>query len=206
MYPTIIEYIEQNPVEVFAALTGVVSIWLNTRVSKWGWIWGIASIIPYLYIFFTARLYQDFLLHVFYLGMSVYGFWSWVFRRTASGKQLPISWSTRQELLILLLLGAFGTGASGYFFANYTDADLPYWDAFTTVFSLIGTWLLAQKRMENWLVWLLVNTCAIGVYGYKGLYITAALYSIYWLLAWRGWWRWQHLKKATEAHNQAPAA
>ena len=185
------EYVAANPIEVFAAVTGILSIWLNTRQSKWGWVWGMVSIVPYGYVFFVNRLYQDFILHLFYLSMSVYGFWSWTFQRTKSGNVLPVSRSQPPELLLLSVMGVLGVGISGWLFATYTDADLPYWDAFTTVFSFIGTWMLARKRLENWLLWLIVNTCAIGIYFYKELYVTSVLYGIYWGLAVVGWQRWR---------------
>lgn len=96
----------------------------------------------------------------------------------------------------LVALGAVGTGAIGYAFDHYTDADLAYWDAFTTSFSLVGQYMLAKKKLENWLLWIGVDAVATGIYAYKELYLLSLLYFLYLGLAAYGYQQW----KKTLAH------
>ncbi|MGF1533205.1 MAG: nicotinamide riboside transporter PnuC [Bernardetiaceae bacterium] len=178
-------------IELLAALAGIISIWYNTQVSVRGWLWAIVSVTPYLYIFFVAKLYQDLLLHIVYLVMAIYGYWQWTRKDAQQRPVLPITYTPAPERYAWAVAGVAATGLSGWFFGTFTDTDLPYWDALTTVFSLIATWMLARKRIENWPIWIFVDTFAVFIYAYKGLYITSGLYAIYWVLALMGWRRWR---------------
>jgi nicotinamide mononucleotide transporter len=75
--------------------------------------------------------------------------------------------------------------------ANFTDAAVPYGDAFTTVASLVAQWLMARKRLESWLFWIAVDGVAIGIYWYKSLYLTSGLYAVFLILASLGWLEWR---------------
>src|SRR5207248_111226 len=92
--------------------------------------------------------------------------------------------------LCLLALGAAGTGALGYVMATRTDAALPFWDAGTTVFSLVAQWLTAQKAIESWPLWIAIDIVYVGIYIAKDLDLTAVLYAIFIALAFYGWQQW----------------
>ena len=100
---------------------------------------------------------------------------------------------------MLIVLGAVGTVVIGYLFDTYTDADLAYWDAFTTAYSLVGQYMLAHKKIENWILWIVVDTVASGMYVYKGLYLLALLYFLYLGLATYGYLNWK--KSMTEVSS-----
>jgi nicotinamide mononucleotide transporter len=82
-------------------------------------------------------------------------------------------------------------GAIGLFLKKFTDTDVPWWDAFPTAGSVIATWLLARKHIENWPAWLIVNAVAVALFIYKSLVLTAILYVIFWLMAVWGWRTWR---------------
>ena len=82
--------------------------------------------------------------------------------------------------------------AIGYFLLRYTDTDVPWWDAFPTAASLVGQFLLGRKYIENWLVWLVVNVVSVGLFAYKGLWLTVLLYSLFAALSVVGWRAWRH--------------
>ena len=78
---------------------------------------------------------------------------------------------------------------------RYTDSNVPWCDAFTTALSIIGMWMLARKYLEQWWVWMVVDVVCVGLYIYKGLYFTAALYALYAVVAVMGWANWKRLMK-----------
>jgi nicotinamide mononucleotide transporter len=79
---------------------------------------------------------------------------------------------------------------------QFTDSDVPWWDAFPTAFSLVGQWLLGRKYVENWPVWLVVNLVATALFAYKGLWLTVGLYALFALLSVAGWRAWRQLDRA----------
>jgi nicotinamide mononucleotide transporter len=80
--------------------------------------------------------------------------------------------------------------ATGSVLLNFTDTDVPWWDAFPTAFSLIGQYLLAHKRLENWAVWIIVNIVAAGLFAWKALWLTTLLYLVFIALSVLGWRTW----------------
>lgn len=183
--------------ETLGAITGVLSIYLNTRQSPWGWPIGMISIFCYLYVFWEVFLFGDVLLHLVYLVMAVYGWYQWLYGKTEGGKKLKISKLNRAFLYKLLVLAGAGTLLLGFLFVHYTPSNtLPYADAFTTAFSLVGTYMLARKYIENWLLWIVVNLACIYIYYLKALYITSILYFIYLILAVVGYLSWQKILKS----------
>ncbi|MEM1137103.1 MAG: nicotinamide riboside transporter PnuC [Bacteroidota bacterium] len=179
-----------NPIEAVSALFGIICVYLTARENIWGWPTGILSVALGIYIFLQQRLYGDMGLHVVYVILGFYGWYNWLY----GGKnksELPISRSSFMNLTMLVVVGIFGTIALGFFLSNYTDADVPFWDAFTTVFSLIAQYQLTKKYIENWIVWIVVDVICVGLYFYKGIYIYSFLYLVYLFLATMGFLNWR---------------
>lgn len=162
---------------------------LLSREIVWAWPAGIIGSFLGLLVVFEARLYLDSGLYLFYVLLGAYGWYLWEFGEKGR-PELPIIHTPKREWPLLIGLGVLGTLCLGYIFANYTDADLPFWDAFTTSFSLVGTWMQARKHLENWLLWLVVDAVYIGVYVYKGLFAFAILSGIYLILATYAYFHW----------------
>lgn len=181
---------EFNWIELLAVLFGLVAVYFNTREIVWGWPVGIVGVVLSGILFYEVRLYSDLILHVVYVVLGFYGWYEWLYggRNNAALRVTTLSSST---ILALLVLGAVGTGAIGYAFDRYTDADLAYWDAFTTSFSLVGQYMLAKKKLENWLLWIGVDAVATGIYAYKELYLLSLLYFLYLGLATYGYHQWK---------------
>ncbi|MEK6481456.1 nicotinamide riboside transporter PnuC [Catalinimonas sp. 4WD22] len=186
---------EINYIELLALVFGVLSVWFNTRELVWGWPTGIVGTVLSGIIFLEARLYSDLILHIFYVILGFYGWYEWLYGGRRSGgrnkQELKVSTLSKSRLLFLMLLGGLGWAGFGYFFDNYTDADLAYWDAFTTSFSFIGTYMLARKRIENWILWIVVDAVAAGIYMYKELFLLSLLYFLYLGLATYGFINWR---------------
>lgn len=183
-----------NWMEATATLFGIICVALMIKRIIWCWPAGIIQVVLYVYIFWEARLYSDMLLHIVYIFLNAYGWYHWLHGGKDHDK-LPVT-KLGNRLWIWVAIGLVGTALWGAGMGAWTDADLPYGDAFTTVISLVAQWLLIRKRLENWILWIVVDIAAIGIYWHKGLYFTTFLYAVFLVLATIGYSDWR------KAHNK----
>ncbi|HBS06084.1 MAG TPA: aminotransferase [Leptospiraceae bacterium] len=180
-------------IEWLAVLAGLLCVWFTIRENIWCWPLGLVQVSLYVWIFYNAKLYSDFLLHIVYIFLQFYGWYSWLY----GGKghtELSIRRMSISGFLITLVLTLLATFLWGAGMERYTDASLPYWDAFTTMASLTAQWLLTRKKLDSWIFWISVDIVAIGVYFYKGLLPTAGLYAVFLFLASAGFWKWSRIR------------
>jgi nicotinamide mononucleotide transporter len=160
-------------------------------------------------VFFAAKLYSDTILQFFFFAIQAYGWRHWrqgeQHGSPQGGLALPVTRLGMAAIVGWIALGAGLTVGWGWFMHRTTDAALPWWDAFILVFSLIAQWLQAQKNLECWAGWLLVNTVAIGVYWAKGLQLTSGLYLIFWAMSLWGWREWSRSMLGRGASPQVPS-
>lgn len=193
-----------TPLEWVAVLTGFACVWLAARESLWNFPTAIISCGLYVLVYYRTQLYSDCGLQVFFILFNLYGWYVWRFggrNRT----ELPVTRARPAEWAILLALAAIFTAGSGYYLAHHTDAALPYWDSFTTGGSLVGQYLLIRKRLENWLVWIVVDIIYVPILWYKQLYPTTALYALYLGLAVYGYLEWRRALVPASAPEKLPA-
>ncbi len=186
----VLQYLQANPIEICGFAFTVLSIWLNTKQNPWGWGVGILGILCYIYVFASVWLLGDFLLNIYFFITSIYGWYLWKFAKKED-KHLAVSRTSFAEIKILIVIGVVATFLLGKLLSSYPQAAVPYWDAETTAFSLIGQWLLVRKKIENWLVWLFVNLQYVAIFFYKDLIATSLLYAILAILAIKGWYEWK---------------
>ena len=174
-------------IEILATIFGFLCVLFTIRKNIWCWPTGLVQVILYIFVFYQAKLYSDLILHVVYVGMQLYGWWFWL--RGNNGTEASITKVGRP----LLWIGgcALTTFFWGIGMDSFTDASLPYWDAFTTVASLIAQYLLCKKKLESWYFWIAVDVVAIGVYFYKELYFTSGLYTTFLVMAIIGLISWK---------------
>ncbi|GFM77593.1 MULTISPECIES: nicotinamide riboside transporter PnuC [Pseudomonas] len=177
--------------ELFAAALGVIAVWLTVKQNPWCWPIGLVMVVIYIWIFFDVKLYSDMLLQVIYAGLQVYGWLQW----TRHGNGLPVRAVTvlpGAPVLSGLAIGAVISLVLGAFMAHLTDAAQPWLDAALTGFSLVAQVWMAQKRLQCWPLWIVLDIIFVGLFVYKGLYLTAALYGLFTLLAVQGWREWRN--------------
>jgi nicotinamide mononucleotide transporter len=176
--------------EIIAAILGVVNVWLVVRRSVWNYPFGIAMVSLYAFVFFQARLYSDAILQGYYFVIQIYGWWYWLQGRASDGRIQPelMSSAGRLAASAVTLIGA---AAGGWFFSNYTNAAAPWLDAFIASASVTAQYLMSIRKIENWVWWIVVDVVAIGVYFWKELYPTTALYAIFLALSIWGLIGWQ---------------
>lgn len=184
-----------SPWEIAAAALGLIYLLLAVRRSLWCWLCAFASTSIYLVIFLRATLYMQAALQLFYLAMAIYGFVEWRRGRSDSGGLAIQSWSARQHALALLLVAA-ATLVNGWLLVRYTNGAAPYVDAFVTWGSIVTTWMVARRVIENWLYWLVVDGVAAALYYSQGLLFTTLLFVIYLGIVVRGYIVWRREQSA----------
>lgn len=179
-----------SPYEIAGALFGALAVWLTARENVWCWPVGLLNVGLYVVVFHDARLYADMWLQVVYAVLCLYGWYAWLHGGAEHGA-LEVSRTPRRWRWPLLLLGSAGAALLGFLLQRRTDASLPYWDSSTTAFSLVAQWMQTRKWLENWLVWIVVDVVYVGMYLYKHLLPTAALYTVFLALAVMGVREWR---------------
>ncbi len=178
-----------NPLEAAAALFGVVAVWLTTRENVWCWPLGLVNVALSGIVFYEARLYADAGLQVVYVALCLYGWYQWL--RGGPGKgALRVSRTPGAWLVGLFALGAWTAVLLGLALRSLTDASLPFWDSSTTAFSLVAQGMQTRKWIENWPIWIAVDLVYVGMYVYKELFLMAALYLVFLVLAVMGLRQW----------------
>lgn len=180
-----------EPLEIIGFIFGVAGVWLTSRGNIWCFPVGLVNVAVSLFLFFNHKLYSDTLQQAVYIVLLSYGWYQWA--NGTTGKDLPVRNITLTDLLYSVLAGVVLTGALGYFFSVYTDADLPWIDAGATSLSFIAQFFIARKVIQNWIIWIAVNMIYIGVYLYKDLHLYAVLFAIYLILAIYGYRSWKQV-------------
>ena len=197
MLHELLHWIVIHYIEFIAVIAGIAYVYLSAKQVIWCWPVGIVNVVLSIYVFFVTKLYQDAILQGFYLIMSIYGWYNWL-HGGKNKSELQVSRLSLHLAIFILIIAAVAIVACGYFFNNYTDAALPYWDATTTVWGIIGTYLMAKKIIDNWVVWILIDILNVCIYYYKDLFGFTVLYFIFTILAVYGlkeWLRDYRLKK-----------
>jgi nicotinamide mononucleotide transporter len=188
-----ISWFSGNYVEVLGVITGLVYLYFSVRQIIWLWPFGIISSALFILIFFNSKFYADMGLQVYYLGVSIYGwiYWSRGAVDRDERSTLPVRRINRQQALVLSVIGILLLLGIVYILKQFTDSDVPWGDGFTTAGSIVATWMLARKILEHWMVWVVVDIVAAGLYFYKGLYPSFLLYLIFTIIAVVGFFQWK---------------
>jgi nicotinamide mononucleotide transporter len=176
--------------ELVAAVIGALSVWLSTRQNILSWPTAIVNVVLYVFVFREARLYADMGLQVIYAVLSVYGWYEWL-HGGENRTELRVSRTGPRLGVVLAAIAAAGALTLGFVLRGATDAALPFMDSFLSSTSLVAQWMMTRKKLENWLVWIGVDVLYVGMFVFKGLYLTAALYAVFLALAVAGYRDWR---------------
>ncbi len=168
---------------------GLLYLWLEYKANIWLWV--VGAIMPMVHgvLYFQSGIYADAAMQLYYVLAGVYGLVVWKRRPKKSDdghiRHTPTRWIVPLVAVYAVLHIAF------YFFlAECTDSRVPFFDSMSTALSIVAMWMLSRKLVEQWLVWLVVDMISVGLYLYKGIPITAGLYTLYCILAVAGYVRW----------------
>jgi nicotinamide mononucleotide transporter len=179
------------PAEWAAVVLALGYLLLAVRQNAWCWACAIASSGIYLMLFARGGLQMQAVLQVFYIGMAVYGWRAWRGGVVAGGDALPVTrWSaTRHAIGIGFVLAV--SLLNGWIMARSQGGLVPYVDALVAWVSVLATWLVARKVLENWLYWIAIDAIAALLYWSQGFHATAVLFIVYVVIAVRGYLAWR---------------
>lgn len=216
-------WVQNNYIEIFGAITGIIYVFLEIRQNIWLWPVGIVTSAVYIYVFFTSKFYADMSLQVYYLAISALG-WYWWTRggaRSESGRpgegekgrgveeekerggEKEKGRNGELEVTRLRLKTGVGVGVSFLILytiiyivlKKFTDSPVPAWDGFITSLSVVATWMLARKIYEHWYLWVVVNGVSAVIFFERELYPTVILYIVYGLMSIAGMIEWKKTMK-----------
>jgi len=174
--------------EIPAVLSAILYVVLAAKKNRWCFLYGLISSLIYVYLTIELKLYFDSFINAYYILMSVVGWINWSsVEKEDNVPVIKMGWKKFISYLTLTLLLSL---LFGWWAANYTDDALPYWDAFTTLFALLGTYWLVKRITENWIIWIVVDLVSFAIYLYKGLPLTSLLFLLYTVMAIYGYIQW----------------
>jgi nicotinamide mononucleotide transporter len=190
-----------DPVEVAATVSGLASVVLTVRQSVWCWPAGLVMVALYAWVFFHAKLYADMGLQILYVFLQIYGWRTW----TRGRAELPVRRVRPREAAGWGVASLAAWAGLVWLLVTHTDARSAHVDAAQTVLSLVATWLMAKKALENWLLWIVVDVLSIGMYLSRDLSLTAGLYAVFLALATLGWFSWRRSLSEWKREDDAAA-
>ena len=174
-------------IEIIAVVFNILYVILAAKENIWCWLCAAIGALLYIYICFSAKLYLESGLTVFYLIMAIYGHWQW----NRPKKEITISTWSLQGHLLIFGVGIIASFFLGKLFGIYTDAALPILDSFTTIFSLFATYMVTKKILENWIYWIVIDIVCVYLYFNRDLQLTAGLFVAYTIIAVFGYLSWK---------------
>ncbi len=182
--------------ELIAFVLSIAMVVCNIRVNVAAWPLAMAASLLYFVLFWDSRLYGEASLQILFVLVALWGWWQWLKGRGDDGRALRVRALSRKGRLVLLVGVLAAWPLLGSVLRQFTDTDVPWWDALPTAGSVAGQWLLARKYVENWPVWVVVNLISVGLFAWKGLWLTVLLYALFTLMALWGWRAWRRLATA----------
>ncbi|MBY0544194.1 MAG: nicotinamide riboside transporter PnuC [Gammaproteobacteria bacterium] len=179
-----------HSIEIPAVVTGLANIYLATRISQLNWLFGAISVMFYAIIFYQTKLYADMVLQGIYLLFQLYGWLQWQ-TKYQDETSLPIKKISRKNFLIGLISFMSLFSLSYFFLSHYTDSTTVIADSLITALSLIAQWMMCNKWIENWSIWIVVDSISIILYLFKHLYLTSGLYVLLLVLCIMGYKQWK---------------
>lgn len=180
-------------IEGIGAALAVAYLLLALKQNKLCWFAWIASSILYLYVMYQAGLYMESLLQVFYLCMGFYGLSQWT--KTISNNQNTYVdiWSIGNHIFAISLVIVLSF-LSGILLSNFSNAALPFIDAFTTWGAIVASYMVAKKILENWIYWFVIDFISVFIFASRGLYFTSALFVTYLVIIYFGYKSWSKIR------------
>jgi len=176
-----------STLEGLAVITGLGFIILMIKQNIWCWPIGIISSLASIYLFYESKLYMESILYVFYVLVGIYGWKTWSDHKSdlqVKSTGLPFHAKAIGSGIALAL-------GLGFLSSNYTDAERPFPDAFSTIFSFIASYMEAHKLLSSWIFWIVINLFSIWLYLDRGLRLYSGLMVIYFLLSVAGYLQWR---------------
>jgi nicotinamide mononucleotide transporter len=188
--------------ELSAVVFNVVYVILAAKKNLWCWPAGILGSGLSIVLFIQSKLYAEAVLFAYYVIMGFYGLYNWRANETETHEIKIDTWNLKSHFKTLvtgylLTLGLF------YFLSEFTDAEMPLLDSFTTIFSFIATWMVAKRLLENWIYWIGINALSVYLYFSRELYLYSILVAFFVFMSIYGYNKWRLSSKYVEHGKEA---
>ena len=191
------QLLQNSLLELAAVIFAVAYLFLAVRENSLCWYAAGISTLIFLFIFWDVKLYMESGLQIYYLAMAFYGWYQWRGANRETANLRVSKWRAKQHVIALALIATL-TFISGSLLNSGTDANLPYLDSFTTWASVVTTFMVARKILENWFYWLVIDSVSIYLYLDRELYFTSLLFAIYIVIIFFGWFAWNRSYRQRE--------
>ena len=199
------EFFIAHWLDIVTTVLGLAYILFEYKASRWMWLVGFLMQLLGIVLYYQKGLYADCGMEFYYLAMTVYGYWRWVysvkrqdtltFQKESEETSLPIRHFPKKLILPWMLIIAAVWGIIYWLLITFTDSTVPLADSFTTALSIVGIWALAHKYLEQWFIWIAVDVVTCGLYFYKDIPFKAGLYGLYVIIAIAGYINWRKKMK-----------
>lgn len=180
--------------EIIGTIIGILYLYYEYKANSLVWIMGAIMPALSLIVYYNAGLYADFGINIYYLIAAIYGYMAWTFNKNKyENSELPITSMPIKYYITTSILTFPIFFVIYYILITYTDSNVPLWDSLTTALSVIAMWMMARKYIEQWIIWIAIDTISVGLYIYKDIYFYAFLYAIYSIVAIFGYYNWKKL-------------
>lgn len=176
--------------EIAGVISGLLCVYLAAKNVIWNWPLAIISVTIYIFIFYDSQLFADMGLQVYFLVINIYGWYFWS-KKSPTESKTPVTSIKQREIWLSALAIILFTFLLGSILYNHTIASYPYLDSFCTACSIVAQFFMARKVLQNWLLWVFVDIIYVGIYIFKNLHLTAAMYAIYIVIALIGYFDWK---------------
>jgi len=192
------QYSTYDPAEVYleiiAIIFGFLSVWYAKNNKIWVYPTGLVSTSIFVYLLFKWELLGDMMINAYYFIMSIYGWYIWT-RKVDATHNTPITRTTKKEKITSVIIFI---STLLFVFIVYKSFDkwngwVAYVDTITTAIFFVGMWLMARKKIENWIYWIIGDIISVPLYFYKGFTFTSFQYLIFTLIAIFGYLEWKKL-------------
>ncbi len=192
---------EMSWLEAIAVFFGLASVYYSMRENIRVFPTGIISTLIYVWICLQVGLYADMGINAYYFSMSIFGWYVWTHPKPGKAA-VPVTWMQGREVVQALGLFLAAYALLYFLLRYYTDSDVPYWDSFTTAAAFVGMWLMARKKVENWIAWIVTDLVSVPLYFYKGLILTSFQFLVFTVLAVLGLIAWIHAARKYAALDE----
>ncbi len=191
---TILTFLAEHAIEIIGLVLGLFYLYFEYHASIWVWLFSLLMPMVSMIVYFDAGLYADFSINIYYLLASAYGLARWrgnKRRKGATISHIPPAFALVSIAAMLVIwLGIY------LVLHSFTNSNVPVMDSLTTALSIVGTWMLARKYIEQWAVWIVVDAICVGLYIYKEIPFYAVLYAVYTVVAVFGYRKWRAMMSA----------
>jgi nicotinamide mononucleotide transporter len=189
-------------IEFFGVLFGLLAVWLSAKAHIWSWPLGIANVTLSFFLYYQVQLYPDMFLQIFFLVTNIIGWIRWANPKKGEEdlkNELRVSYMDRKQFVLISALGIVGTIILGSIASRLHEwlprlfpvsSAFPYADSFITIMSVLTTFLMIRKKVENWIIWIVIDVVATYLYYVKGVKFLSLEYFIFTILASFGLWNW----------------